>query len=135
MYKEQRHLLCTFADSKNYKEKISKILNFYNVQNNKVFVFVNKNKSTEVYLTYNVFDYHNVNNKMSDTILIHRKKQTNSLYTLNALNKLVQEENDGNLDKKFEIQWDLYKNSLILTNEVSVRIISIELMDLTKERE
>ena len=47
----------------------------------------------------------------------HRKKQSNTLYTINALNEVIRELNGGVLDKRFPIPWDDYYNSLLLTNE------------------
>jgi hypothetical protein len=52
-----------------------------------------------------------------DTISLHRKKHTNTLYTINALNDLIRELNNGKLDKSFSIEWENYKNSLLLTND------------------
>ena len=47
-----------------------------------------------------------------DTISLHRKKNTNTLYTINALNDLIRELNAGKLDKTYPIKWENYKNSL-----------------------
>ena len=52
-----------------------------------------------------------------NTISLHRKKQSNTLYTINALNEVIRELNGGVLDKRFPIPWDDYYNSLLLTNE------------------
>lgn len=131
-FESNRQLLCTFANTKNYKELGDKIRSYYKfIYNNKIFVFCNENKNEELFLTYNVITQENEKlNKFSDTISIHRKKLTNTLYTLNALNKIVQDENSGNLDPTFQIQWDLYKNSLILTGDISIKIIPIKIFDI-----
>ena len=50
-----------------------------------------------------------------DTISLHRKKMTNTLYTIN-LNDLIRELNDGRLDKNFQINWKIIR-TLLLTNE------------------
>ena len=65
-----------------------------------------------------------------DTISLHRKKHTNTLYTINALNDLIRELNDGKLDKRFPIEWKNYRNSLLLTgeeglNKIPTRIYTI----------
>ena len=66
-------------------------------------------------LTYNV-DMRNSTNEFAvdNTILVHRKKQTNTLYTINALNELIKSLNNGVLDKKFPIEWNNYKNCILL---------------------
>ena len=50
-----------------------------------------------------------------NTILVHRKKETNTLYTINALNELIKKLNGGVVDTKFPITWEHYKNSVLLT--------------------
>ena len=66
-------------------------------------------------LTYNV-DMGNtsMDSIVDNTILVHRKKQTNTLYTINALNELIKSLNNGVLDKKFPIEWNNYKNCILL---------------------
>ena len=51
---------------------------------------------------------------VDNTILVHRKKQTNTLYTINALNELIKSLNNGILDKKFLINWNDYQNCILL---------------------
>ena len=69
-------------------------------------------------------------NRYKGTISIHRKKQTNTLYTLNAMNKLIADENNGVYDKNFQLSWELYKNSIILTNDVGVKIVPLKLFSI-----
>ena len=90
-----------------------------------MFVFSNAEKSSELYVTYNVEpdDY----KKTPNTIMIHRKKETNTLYTVNALNEIIKAVNNGVLDKTFIITWENYKNSLLLTNNDGYRRIVLEL--------
>jgi hypothetical protein len=61
---------------------------------------------------------------------MHRKKQTNTLYTINALNELIKEENGGLLDTKFIIDWDRFKNSIILTNAEGTKRIGTRVFDI-----
>jgi hypothetical protein len=51
---------------------------------------------------------------IDNTILVHRKKQTNTLYTINALNELIKSINSGVLDKSFAVNWNDYKNCILL---------------------
>jgi hypothetical protein len=55
---------------------------------------------------------------------LHRKKESNSLYTINALNILVKQLNNGVLDKTFQINWNNYRNSVLLTQGEDLRIIN-----------
>lgn len=123
---DNRQLLCTFSTATDYEKVIDEILNFYQVYNGRIFAFTNVKAPKEIYLTYNVINMRRDASKYSNTILIHRKKQTNTLYTLNAMNRLIEEEN-GSLDKNYVVNWNLYTNSLIITGEVSIRIIPLKI--------
>ena len=68
----------------------------------------------EYVVTYNV-DQGNVQTIPENTILVHRKKESNTLYTINALNELIKKLNGGVVDTKFQIDWQHYRNSVLLT--------------------
>ena len=96
-------------------EKISKdIQSSYKVLFDKIFVLESLD-GEKVMLTYNV-DMGNVEGEFAvgNTILVHRKKQTNTLYTINALNELIKSLNNGVLDKSFSIDWNNYRNCILL---------------------
>ena len=123
-------LLCTFSTAGEYEKIVENIKTNYALFNNKIFVFSNEKKKDELFITYNTLFVNNGVKKLPNTISIHRKKQTNTLYTLNAMNKLITEENNGVFDNTFKLSWELYKNSLIITNEVSVKIISLKIFTI-----
>jgi len=126
----KKQLLCTFSTVEEYKNLIAQIRQFYTV-NNKLFLFNGVKLPKNIYITYNI-DVEDSSHfpKFPNTIGLHRKKQTNTLYTLNAMNKLIAEENNGVFNNKFQLNWELYSNCLILTSEISVRIIPIKLFDI-----
>jgi len=126
---EIRQLLCTFSNSKDFKEVAADIKKFYEIYSDRIFAFVNANNPKEIYLSYNVLNMKKDSPKFPNTILIHRKKQTNTLYTLNSMNKLIEEET-GKVDHKYVIDWSLYANSLIITGDVSVRIIPLKIFSI-----
>jgi hypothetical protein len=107
-------LFCTFTNLDEIEGMIEGIKNAYNVMYNKMFVL--HVKSTDEYtITYNV-EQGNVNNIPENTILVHRKKESNTLYTINALNELIKKLNGGVVDSRFPIEWQHYRNSILLTN-------------------
>jgi len=123
---DNRQLLCTFSNSKDFRTIAEEIRRFYEVYSNRIFAFTNGNNPKEVYLTYNVLNMRKDAPKFANTILIHRKKQYNVLYTLNSMNKLIEEES-GKQDPTFVLDWKLYSNSLIITGDISVRIIPLKI--------
>jgi len=122
-------LLCTFSNSNDFRTAATEIKKFYEMYNNRIFVFSNVNNPKEIYLTYNVLNMQKESPRFPNTILIHRKKQTNTLYSLNALNTLIKEEH-GSLDKSFVLDWNLYTNSLVISGDVSVRIIPLKIHEV-----
>ena len=123
---ERTHLLCTFAHRKDLALIADYIEKTYTLPEQKIFVFNNEDEPNELYCTYNVSARDDFN-KAQSTILIHRKKETNTLYTVNALNAIIRKANNGLLDKTFIIEWNLYQNSLLLTNGDALRRIKLEL--------
>ena len=109
-------LLCTFTNTEAYDTTIKTIIDAYEVIFSKIYVFSNKDDENDIMCTYNV-DPINLGNFISNTISLHRKKQTNTLYTINALNEVIKSLNNGVLDKSFQIPWEDFSNSLLVTND------------------
>jgi hypothetical protein len=86
---------------------------------NKMFILQVKSND-EYVVTYNV-DQGNVSDIPDNTILVHRKKETNSLYTINALNELIKSLNGGVVDTRFQINWQHYKNCILLTQHNEIK--------------
>ena len=128
-YKQQ--LLCTFSTLNEYNNTISNIKLTYFLIDRTVFVFENANNPSEVILTYNV-RLQEKQRKFPLTISIHRKKDTNSLFSINALNKIIMEENNGVLDKTFNIDWELYRNCLITTTDDGYKTINLNLKKIVR---
>ena len=119
-------LLCTFAHRKDLDLISDYITKSYTVAERRIFVFSDSDNKSDLYLTYNI--ERGAFTKTPNTISIHRKKETNTLYTVNALNVIIRKANNGVLDKTFIINWPVYENTLLLTSDDDLRPISLELM-------
>lgn len=97
----------------------------------KLFVFGDCKDPNSILITYNVLVGEQFT-KLKSTISVHRKKQTNTLFTLNSMNRIIEEENGGNWDKSYQLDWKLYKNCLIITTESGYKIIDIQLLDIVR---
>jgi hypothetical protein len=126
----QKQLLCTFSTNDKYLDVVKAIAGVYELIDKKIFLFVNEKNIREIYLTFNVVKNPDSKVKYPNTISVHRKKQTNTLYTLNAMNRLIEDENNGVFDKSYQLNWDLYKNSIILTSDPGVKIVSLRLFSI-----
>ena len=124
-------LLCTFAKKNNLNEIIDIIISCNTILFDKIYVFNNTHEPTNLICTYNVDQDEEINyNDVKNTISLHRKKITNTLYTINALNELIMEINNGILDTSYQVPWDVYKNTILITNKdglsrIPTRILKI----------
>lgn len=116
-------LLCTFAENDSLQDTLQKVRENYKIVYNYIYVLQNKTNLEELYITYNIDVEFRPPIQLENTILVHRKKQSNTLYTINALNQLIKEENGGVLDTNFSLDWEKFKNSIILTGATGIRKI------------
>jgi len=121
-------LFCTFTNLEGLDILIEDIKSKYDIMYNKLFVLEIVGKE-EYVVTYNV-DQTNLNSIPENTILVHRKKESNTLYTINALNELIKKLNGGVVDTKYRVDWQHYKNCVLLTqhnelNQLNTKIYKI----------
>ena len=106
-------LYCTFLQDEGVNEVVERILEEHDILFNKIFVLVALDDNKTM-LTYNI-DGPVYNLQLPNTILVHRKKQTNTLYTINALNEVIRYLNHGVLDTTYQVDWSKFRNCLLLT--------------------
>ena len=106
-------LYCTFLQDEGVDEVVERILEEHDILFNKIFVLVALDDDKTM-LTYNI-DGPVYNLQLPNTILVHRKKQTNTLYTINALNEVIRYLNGGVLDTTYQVDWSKFRNCLLLT--------------------
>ena len=107
-------LFCTFSSKEGLDETLREINKEYTILYKKIFVLASP-ESEEFLCTYNIEIEGSQTKILPNTILLHRKKDSNTLYTINALNTLIKQLNGGVLDTSFPINWQDYKNSVLLT--------------------
>lgn len=124
-------LLCTFVKKHLINKKLLEIQSKFNIEYNRIYV-LDILGSEDAVITYNVILRATDNYKdiINNTITVHRKKYTNTLYTINAVNEIIKNENDGVIDTNYEINWDDYRNTLLLTNEDGLRILKTKLLKI-----
>ena len=123
-------LYCTFVPEEDVNSAVDKIRESYSVLFNKIFVLESLD-GKKIMLTYNV-DMGNSSGDflVNNTILLHRKKQTNTLYTINALNELIKSLNNGYLDKSYTVNWNDYKNCILLIQTDGFNRINTKVKDI-----
>ena len=121
-------LFCTFTSGEELDELVSELSTVYTIMYNKMFVLFVKS-TNEYVVTYNV-DQGNVNSIPENTILVHRKKETNTLYTINALNELIKKLNDGVVDMSYRVNWPHYRNSILLTQHNELKQLNTKVFKI-----
>ena len=114
-------LFATFSKKEDIEKTIEVITSRYSILFNKIFILESKD-SDEFICTYNI-DPGNMSTTsvLPNTILLHRKKESNTLYTINALNTLIKTLNNGYADPSYKVEWTDYKNTILLTNGPDLR--------------
>ena len=118
-------LFATFTQLNAIDDLIDDLSSSYDIMYNKMFVLFIKS-TNEYVITYNV-DQGNINSIPVNTILVHRKKESNTLYTINALNDLIKKLNGGAVDPNFKINWQHYKNCILLTQHGEVKQLNTKI--------
>jgi hypothetical protein len=123
-------LFCTFVAQNKLDETLHTLINKYSILYNKIFILESPD-TDEFVLTYNI-DVINTNSKnaLPNTILLHRKKESNTLYTINALNALIKELNEGVLDTNYKVNWDDHRNVILLTQEGGLRKVHTKIHNI-----
>ena len=118
-------LICTFVRYGEIERVVREVGSTFDVVNGKVFLLKMPSNKHELILSYNVL-LEEKKTFLRDSILVHRKKETNTIYTINALNTLILDLNNGVLDRKYPIDWSLYKDTILLKKQDGIRKIGIE---------
>jgi hypothetical protein len=113
-------LFCTFTKPEDLETTVSTINRRHVILYNKIFILESP-QSDELMCTYNIDMGNSSDSPLPNTILLHRKKESNTLYTINALNTLIKSLNNSVLDTKFIVNWHDYRNSILLTNGPDLR--------------
>lgn len=121
-----RKLLCYFTTSRELDSTIDNIAKNFKVGGNRIFIFYNRFNPHQLFCTFTVDELYNLIDKI---IIVHRKSETNTIYTINALNEIIKNCNNGLLVKDYQIDWSLYQNQLLLYKNSQVEVIEFELQD------
>jgi|TARA_R100000231_G_C5264592_1_gene146711 hypothetical protein len=118
-------LLCTFTNESEFENILESVNGSFELYSRKIFI-LKLSPSKELVVSYNIIPSPN-NKFLPNTILTHRKKESNTLYTINALNSLIADLNGGIVDKSYIVNWEDYKNSMILTEGDGYKVLKTSL--------
>jgi hypothetical protein len=128
----ETQLLCTFIPADQLEDSIKNIQNSYTLAFNNIYVLENTDDSTQLILTYNVVlgSLKSQYAPPASTISVHRKKQTNTIYTINALNALIASKNGGQMDRTYKVDWNELKNSILVTAHGQLKVVHTKIKQI-----
>jgi len=119
-------LFCTFSPKNKLEDTLAIIQKEYSIMYGKIFVLESYD-SEELLCTYNIEVENSTTKVLPNTILLHRKKETNTLYTINSLNLLIKSLNEGVLDISFRINWNDFRNTVLLSQGDELKKLSTKI--------
>jgi hypothetical protein len=121
-------LICLFTTEESLDHTSSMIVKTYEVVYKRIFV-LSIQDSEELVCSFNV-DKENQRKQLPGAMLVHRKKDTNTLYTINSLNALIRSENNGVLDLKFSVNWSKFSNALLVTSNNELKVLKTKVYQI-----
>ena len=125
-YKDEQNsmLVAIFVDIEDLDICLQALVNKFKIVGNKIFI-LSIVDDDEYVLTFNIETDNKENllvENIGKVIRIHRRKETNTLYTINALN-YVNKTNQ-------EIDWNKYKFSFLTVSHNNLKIIKTKLLKI-----
>jgi len=114
-------------------ESFKKYLNKrFNITEDKIFIYSSTTEKEKKILTFRIYlrEGKKINTKsfFPTTIIVHKKGDC--FYTINALNKLIEKEVDGEIGninyKEHKIDWDNYQSKMLIVKNKELIIMEIE---------
>jgi hypothetical protein len=121
-----RVLLMSFSSEVEYRTHLQVIREIYRPETS-LFVLQNCDNDDEIFITFNT-EY---NFKTPGIIKIHKKRETNTLFSVDSVNELSMRAN-GKIDKGFVPDWEQYRNSLLLMRDGELAIIPTKVKEIIK---
>ncbi len=118
-----------------FPERIEWFLSYleakFNISNEKVFCYKDLNDESKLIVTFKidlpVDKSLNLKNLFPSAVIIHKKG--NALYTINALNKVIENKiqtDTGNTNhSQIKINWEEFQNKFILIKDKELKILDI----------
>ena len=121
-------LVCVFTVKENLDYITNIIESTYLVLFKKIFILGIRD-SEEFICSFNI-DKEMQRKKLPNAMLVHRKRDTNTIYTINSLNALIKQQNQGVLDKSFKIEWTNYSNGILLLSSNELKFLNTYLYQI-----
>lgn len=126
----EKQLLCTFTTKHYVISTLRAILETYVILYNKIFIYENNDDRQQYLCTYNISGLVRPHCYLPSTISIHRRKEWNCIYSINALNELIKELNNGILDIRYPIEWSNYQDTAFVISDGNLKKVKIRFKEI-----
>ena len=116
----------SFSSEDEYRTHLQVIREIYRPDSS-LFVLQNRDNDNEIFITFNT-EY---NFKTPGIIKIHKKRETNTLFSVDSVNELSMRTN-GKIDKEWSPNWEEYRNSLLLMRDGELTVIPTRLREIIR---
>ena len=116
----------SFSSTEDYRSRLQEIREVFRPEGG-IFVLENRFDDKEIFITFNT-EY---NFKVSGYIKINKKRDTNTLFTIDAVNYLSMQEN-GEIVKDWIPNWNEFHNCLLLIRNGELAVIPTKIREIIK---
>ena len=118
------------------EEYVHRLVDVADLSSPYIFLFRRGESDNDYIVTYNVSDPRAHRSQANAyTMRVHRKKQSNTLYTINALNAAVALQHSGSTGKNLPLDWKEYENCLLMTEGKNLQVYPVEVVKIYKIEE
>lgn len=107
-------IIATFVRKNKILSFLERLRNEFKIGLSRVFVYKVDTNTSEYLVTFKAFDRNEYIGKIKNATVMHVKN--GSLFSINALNKLIDREKDGDEkpNNEFVLDWSKYRDKLII---------------------
>ena len=126
---ERGIIIGTFVRKNKILSFVETLKNDFNIKLDKVFIYSIDTNPREYLVTFKTFDKEKFIKNLSNATVMHVKN--GCLFSINALNKLIERDNEGSEkpNNEYIVDWDKYKDKLVIITNGELSISNLAKID------
>lgn len=126
---ERGIIIGTFVRKNKILSFVETLKNDFNIKLDKVFIYSIDTNPREYLVTFKTFDKEKFIKNLSNATVMHVKN--GCLFSINALNKLIERDNEGSEkpNNEYIVDWNKYKDKLVIITNGELSISNLAKID------
>ena len=118
-------IIGTFVKKNKILSFIETLNNDFSIKYDKIFVYTIDTNKREYLVTFKTFDKEKFMKNLNNATVLHVKN--NCLFSINALNKLIERDNKGSdsPNNEYIVDWNKYKDKLVIVTNGELTISNL----------